>query len=76
MLWTANIHHIMVLYQFYLNVINSECKNNYFLSFVGSDLCFFSIEKCCIKTTCFVMGFLTYDYILLRFYLPINSKTS
>ena len=58
---------------------HSECEGAYNFIFMYDPVCFYTVDTVCVKALCITSGYLSYDYILYRFFMnqkdPLNQQT-
>ena len=78
-MWAGNSHHVAILFFVFYNFMYSECEGSYPLIFFYDDICFYNIDRSCVRTTLITCGYLTYDGLLLSIYFtkerPITYQT-
>lgn len=78
-MWAGNSHHVTILFFVVYNFMYSECEGSYPLIFFYDDVCFYNIDRSCVRTTLITCGYLTYDFLLLSIYFtkerPITYQT-
>ena len=47
----------------------SECENAYNYIFTYDPVCFYTIDSGCVKGSLITAGYLTYDFIVYRFFM-------
>ena len=78
-MWAGNFHHVLILVLVVYNFMNSECEDSYPLIFFFDDVCFYNIDRNCVRTALITCGYLTYDFLLLTLFFtkerPITYQT-
>ena len=78
-LWTANTHHFLICSIATYTMCHSECENAYNFIFIYDPVCFYTLDNGCVVSSLITSGYLTYDYILYRFFMdqkdPVNQQT-
>lgn len=78
-LWTANTHHLTIFLTAIWVMCNSECEGAYPFIFLYDPVCFYTQDNLCVKSVLVTCGYLTYDFILYRFFMdqkdPLNRQT-
>ena len=78
-MWAGNSHHVTILFFVVYNFMYSECEGSYPLIFFYDEVCFYNIDRSCVRTTLITCGYLTYDFLLLSIYFtkerPITYQT-
>ena len=67
-MWTGNIYHVSILIFVAFNLMYSECEGSYPLIFFYDDVCFYTVDRKCVKTAMITCGYLTYDFLLLSIF--------
>lgn len=78
-MWAGNSHHVSILIFVLYNFMYSECDGSYPLKFFYDDVCFYTIDRSCVRTALITCGYLTYDFLLLTLFFtkerPITYQT-
>ena len=72
-LWTGNCHHFIICFVAYYFLTHSECDGAYDYIFLKEKKCFYTVDSGCIKANFVTIGYLSYDFILYRFFMPTDS---
>jgi len=72
-LWTANCHHLAVVPISFYILYNSECEGSYPFIFLRDKQCFYTADSGCVKSNFITVGYLAYDFILYKFFMPNNE---
>ena len=71
-LWTANCHHFFIIPIVIYMYTHPECDGSYTGQFIADKTCFYTIDSGCVKSNLVTVGYLSYDFILYKFFMPYS----
>ena len=72
-LWAANCHHVLIVPIALYTMRNSECEGSYPYMYLSDKQCFYTPDSGCVKANLVTLGYLSYDFILYKFFMPPND---
>ena len=74
--WAANTHHCIIYVACYLAFKYPQCEDPYPWKWFKDDLCFITVDTNHVKISIFTACYLSYDYIIQKFFINGQDEIS
>lgn len=74
--WTANCHHIIIYVTVFLTFYYPQCDDPSPWKWFHDDLCFITVDTNHVKVSIITASYLTYDYMIQKFYVKGQDEIS